>query len=180
MKIIGIFGEPATGKSALMQNIIARYSGWKSLKWNLVKGLVQEERKILVLGEYSTGEKFGGTDRLAMNAQPHVEKFLETCAKIADYDNYLILFEGDRLSNAKFFEFCQKNFESRFFALVTEEAIKEARHASRDNQNKTWLLGRKTKVANLIKRFNLQTFNHNVPEDTDLVANLILLPDAGR
>ena len=180
MKIIGIIGEPATGKSTLMQNIIVRYSGWKSLKWHLVKGLVNEETKILILGEYSTGEKFGGTDRLAMNAQPQVESFLATCAKLPFYSEFTVLFEGDRLSNAKFFEFCQKNFECRFFALVANDLLKESRHAGRDNQNKTWLLGRKTKVANLIAQFNLPTFKHETPEDTNLVANLILSPDAWK
>ncbi len=179
MKIIGIGGEPATGKSTLMKSIISHFGDWQAVEWNQVRGIVSPSNKLFVLGIYHADTPFVGTDRLSMNVQPLAEYFLRTMAT-KDWADFTVLFEGDRLFNGKFLTFCQQNFECRFLVLETDEQLKKKRHAKRDNQNATWLLGRKTKIVNMIAQFKLETLKHNTPGDTETIANLILSPDIWR
>lgn len=153
MKVIVIAGEPAVGKSTLMKRVIERigWSGKEITSDGFVYTVVGLDKRVAVLGFYEEGETFGGTDRYAMNIQSKAETALEELAE----KHRVLLFEGDRLFNAKFLESLHKRFPMKVFLLEANAEEKEKRHSKRgDSQNKTWLAGRATKLENILKYNN--------------------------
>lgn len=181
MRILGIGGEPATGKSRLVMALLSCYpTGWTTVEWNQVRGLVNTPKKIFIFGVYDLAKMpFVGTDRLSMNVQPLAEYFLKSMSKC--WADYTVIFEGDRLFNGKFLRFCQQNFETRLMVLTASESLKTQRHAGRaDEQGETWLRGRKTKVQNLVTEFRIKTYMHDCPADTERLVGLITSEEIWR
>lgn len=178
IRIVAIGGVPATGKSTLMLAIIKRFSEEpKQLHWGkLVRGLIFQNNKAIVLGFYDKGESFGGTDRLSLAVQPEVFKFLEGCNVGNSMNGYTIYFEGDRLFNLSFLEQIGKmNIQSLLIMLHTEKSVLRARHLKRkDNQNETWLKGRETKYARMEKNPKIFHWNHDTSQDTENIVDAIL------
>ncbi len=149
MKIIVIGGEPATGKSRLMRKI----KGKREFKSNKYKKLLDYEKKgdLIIFGRYE-GEKFDGTDRLAMSVQPVAVDFVKKTLK--KNPDTTIIFEGDRLFNKKFIQFISKTCPFCVIILTVSQSVKDERHKDReDTQTETFLKSRKTKVANVNKAF---------------------------
>jgi hypothetical protein len=175
--IIGFGGEPATGKSTIMKTAMAKTAtDWSTDTLRTygaaIKVMVSTQKQITVLGHYIKGETYGGTDTMSMSIQPSVTKMLTVGIKNPSWGYW---FEGDRLFNSKFIHFLREELRwPAFFFIINAEANTiDSRHASRDNQNATWLLGRKTKVANLIKEFNLVSFSNNNIHDLIHCADLV-------
>jgi ribose 1,5-bisphosphokinase PhnN len=89
---------------------------------------------------------FSGTDALAMNVQPKVLSWL------AEGNYQLVIGEGDRLGNAKFFDAAlHLGWKVTLIALTLPQEILDRRHAYRGAvQNPSWRRGRQTKVWNLV------------------------------
>ena len=157
MKVIAVGGEPATGKTTMMKLLMSRIPGeWRARKYGLLTVEKNDIAKVVILGIYRGGS-FEGTDRLPMNVQPDAERFL----KLADtiLPGYKIVFEGDRLCNAKFFQ-AAENFghDFCFWCLNAPESTLEARHSDRaDTQSGAFLKGRKTKYERLQSAFKAET-----------------------
>lgn len=153
--VVGIGGEPATGKTSLMRQIIeALKTSENPAEFHfkkLVKGTVFNKSKIYIVGDYFGNETFAGTDRLSMAVQPVFLDFLDSL------DNYsTVLFEGDRLFNRKSIDFLigRPDFKCRFYALKASLSETARRRNLRGtDQSETWLKGRKTKTDNLIKAY---------------------------
>lgn len=97
----------------------------------------------LQIGKERAG--FGGTDALAMDAQPKVIEWLRTKKPER------VIAEGDRLANAKFFQAVQ---DLGYDLLVVylhapRDVVAQRRQGRGSNQNETWLAGRETKVRRL-------------------------------
>lgn len=150
IKTVGIGGEPATGKTSLMVQILSTLGASRTLSYKkLVKGHFYDDAKVVVIGVYD-GSLFAGTDRLSMAVLPEAIAFLNQLASRPAYDGWTVLFEGDRLFNAKLFDAAQKLGELTLFLLSASDEELEKRHGDRkDNQNPTWLAGRRTKYKNL-------------------------------
>lgn len=173
-KIIAIGGAPGTGKSTLMKNVMSTLS---PLQWeyNTETKLVPYYKKnnIYVLGYYPEGEVFGGTDKMSMACQPEVLKFINSLP-----DDAIVLFEGDRLFNNSFLDFCSK-FDLNIFILNTSKEEKQKRYEKRgSDQNEKWLEGRVTKVNNIASNLELmdriETYDHMNEHDTKRITNYIM------
>lgn len=163
MVVVGIGGEPATGKTRVVRNVIkllgkpeqmtfrgafrkGRKTVTRTMKVEMLAGA-----KVFVLGSYR-GNGFDGTDRLSMAVQPLAVRFLRWVSE--DRPDWAVLFEGDRLFNQKFIAEARTIADvARFVVLRVPEKELARRHALRgDSQPETFLKSRRTKVANLMER----------------------------
>jgi len=168
MKVIAIGGEPGSGKSTLMKKLIEVFE--VEPKYNEVK-LVPYLQKgnVYVLGKYEEGEVFSGTDRMSMAVQPEVIKFLSTLPSDA-----VVLYEGDRLFTASFLEHCLDMYDLNIIYLQTKKEVRQERYKDRgSDQNETWLQGRETKIANILKNmtlmFSVTKFENNTLENQNVI-----------
>jgi len=162
MKIIGIGGEPATGKSSVVQcwaldgekiseQVITANNG------KVIKKTLKQHRvgNLVIFGHYGDDIAMGGTDTLSMSILPAAIQWVRSRAndKTCNYD---VIFEGDRLFNSKFITFLKEypQVEAHFYILQAAEPILNERHAKRgDNQDEIFLKGRNTKYKRLIEQF---------------------------
>ena len=172
MKIFAIGGEPGSGKTTLMRQMIndlsvePKYNSYKLVPY-------LQKDNIYILGKYEDGELFSGTDRMSMAVQPEAIKFLATLPS-----NSIVFFEGDRLFTASFLEHCLDNYDLKIIYLSTKKEIRQNRYKDRgSNQNKTWLQGRETKINNILTNMNLmfctQKFENNTFENQELILDSI-------
>ena len=172
MKVIAIGGEPGSGKSTLMKEIIAYYGVEpKYDAFKLVPYLQKDN--IYILGKYEEGEAFSGTDRMSMAVQPEAVKFLKSLS-----NDSIVLFEGDRLFTASFLEHCLDNYNLSIIYLSTTKLIREDRYKERgSNQNETWLQGRETKISNIMSNltlmFNTFKYVNNTLEEQKHILDVI-------
>lgn len=153
MKLLSIIGYPGAGKTTLMLEILHQLGGlqyryqYGTLKY--LRKVYSTSNEVIVLGEYGVGA-WGGTDRLSMSVQPKAMEFFQ------NEHPEKVIWEGDRLGNASFFEFCQ-TLPNTEFKLVVVELSPEILAERRENrefevgrkQDPVWLKGRETKIDNL-------------------------------
>lgn len=155
-KIVAVGGEPATGKTTLFQSVLATLQAdaiaftesYGKLRYMHLPAL-----KLLVLGDYSNpNEVYAGTDRLSMAVQPDAVNFLYHANTQDEFENYTVLFEGDRLFNESFFAYLDSFLiDLKIFCLVVSKEERARRCSARGSkQNETFLKGRETKVANIV------------------------------
>lgn len=161
MKVIAIGGEPGSGKSTLMKEVIKHYGVEpKYDAFKLVPYLQKDN--IYVLGKYEEGEVFSGTDRMSMAVQPEAVKFLATLPT-----NSIVFYEGDRLFTASFLEDCLDKYDLKIIYLSTDKEIRKERYKERgSNQNETWLQGRETKIANIMTNMTLMFNTYKLSNNT--------------
>jgi adenylate kinase len=167
MRIIGIGGEPGVGKTTFMRRVIDRLGKGKVQKLQLLKLTNFAAARVMVLGVYDPKQKFSGTDVLPMNVQPEAEGFVRAMAKNKATADWTILFEGDRLFNGSFLTVCESVCECRWVVLYAQpETVEERRQSRGTTQDKTWLAGRRSKVANVMAKHKalLVDCERGVPE----------------
>ena len=143
MRCVAIGGEPATGKTTLVSDVFERLDSPKGFKFGLVRGHLNKDLNIALVGIYGTGGTFLGTDKLAMNVNPHFYKY-------AEKQNRNIIFEGDRLFTLKNVQMLQGLYETRVIVLKAAPEVLHKRHTERgDGQSDKFLQGRKTKISNI-------------------------------
>lgn len=152
MKIIGIGGEPATGKTTLVRAFMATYpaASWHHFKVGLVEGHLNREFRLGVFGTYH-GNVFDGTDRLSMAVQPRMKMFLTSAAKTPELRDYTFFFEGDRLFGTDFIQFTKTlTSDTVYLILTASDRAKAQRHLERrDGQPETFLKAKATKIRNI-------------------------------
>lgn len=169
-KIIFIAGEPATGKTTLMREVIKRLGGLPTqvFKYGRVRGHHWEARRLFLFGIYEEGQKFAGTDRLSMSAVADAVPFLST---LAPEDT--VLAEGDRLFNRTFLD-AAGAFDRALVFLRCSSPLLDARHQDRgDSQSEVWLRGRRTKAERLLLAFPWTEIRSETPEDLQAAAGLV-------
>ena len=141
MKCVAIGGEPATGKTTLVKEIL-KDQQMQDYKFGLLRGHLLESLNLLVLGIYNN-DTFCGTDKLSMAVNSHFLKFLQITKR-----NFL--FEGDRLFSKNNLEYINKLHETKVLILENDKKTLDNRHLSRkDNQSEIFKKGRKTKILNI-------------------------------
>lgn len=137
-----IIGYPASGKTTALTNAINSRVSRLHLKpfkhTHYDNGLIQ-------IG--AERDSFGGTDTLALNAQPKVLEGLSSATE------GVYLGEGDRLANIKFFTAVKEaGVGLQIIHIDVPEIEAEYRAYRRGHSfNPTWFKGRLTKVNNLVR-----------------------------
>jgi molybdopterin-guanine dinucleotide biosynthesis protein len=172
MKLIGVVGEPATGKTTLVRAVLQRLGGNYTLfKYRLVYGR-QYPSGLFVLGIYRDGETFGGTDRLSMAVQPDAVRFLKKVPAQA-----IVLFEGDRLTRAGFLKAAGSDL--LLFVLEASPDEKTRRHRERaDTQAVTFHRSRATLIERIAQDFPAVRLRNDsltdLERNTEQVASMVV------
>ncbi len=168
-KIIAVIGRPGSGKTTLFRKFIEDKEWENQELVKLVPSLYNEKLDLHILGKYEDGEVFAGTDRLSMCCQPVVVEFVKSTPSN-------IIFEGDRLTNMKFFDELMSLSDTEFHILVIDvaDSTLNTRYTDRgSDQSETFLKGRKTKIDNIRKNMdymdNIQIFKNETLEDQKLI-----------
>lgn len=176
-QVIGIGGLPATGKTSLMREIIARCGPSYDWQFNLLRGHTYDALPVTVLGIYDDGQTFAGTDRLSMAVLRDARRYVWHYSRDAGMRLHTILFEGDRLFTHKFVAGIRSlpSVDLKLYMLKAQPDVLAARHAARDRQGESWLAGRKTKLANLCQSFpDIQAVPSNNQADAAQALKTIL------
>jgi ABC-type dipeptide/oligopeptide/nickel transport system ATPase component len=154
MKIIGLIGEPAAGKSTVMKNLISELGEGSIVKEGLVVYTLYPEDKVVIAGKYEEGVTFCGTDTLSKGCGPKYREQLSKMDSDSEWDDYTFYWEGERFSNSKFFDFFYSDCKDvTTYYLEAGEDVLNARNASRSNQNETWRKGMRTRMHNLRQNY---------------------------
>lgn len=162
-KIMAISGEPGTGKTSLMWRFINQYKWETREDVKLVNSLYNKELDLHLLGKYEQGEVFAGTDRFSMAVQPAAIEFVQKTESN-------ILFEGDRLTNGKFYDFLLTlpDTEVQFLIITAKKDTLTERYQLRNsNQSDTFLKGRKTKIDNIMSNFEYMDYREVVQNEDE-------------
>lgn len=153
-KIIAVGGQPGTGKTTLFRKYMEGKDWIVGEPAKLVSASYNGDRDLYILGKYDEGETFAGTDRLSMAVQPPLQEWVAS-------HNCNILFEGDRVFNQSFLEFCMglPNTDLQVVYLKAPKTLLEQRYKDRgSDQSEQFLRGRETKYSNLLSNFELMPY----------------------
>ena len=153
-KIIAVGGQPGTGKTTLFRQYMEGKDWIVGEPAKLVSASYNGDRDLYILGKYDEGETFAGTDRLSMAVQPPLQEWVAS-------HNCNILFEGDRVFNQSFLEFCMglPNTDLQVVYLKAPKTLLEQRYKDRgSDQSEQFLRGRETKYSNLLSNFELMPY----------------------
>lgn len=172
-KIIAVGGVPGTGKTTLFRKYMEDKSWIETAPAKLVTAMYNVDKDLYILGKYDEGETFAGTDRLSMAVQPPLQEWIAS-------HNCNILFEGDRVFNQSFLEFCMglPNTELQVVYLKAPKPLLEQRYKDRgSDQSEQFLRGRETKYSNILSNFDLMSYitefnNTNLEEQSKVLAHL--------
>ena len=168
-----IIGQPGAGKTTLMNTVIAKLGSMKIFEAKKPvphTGYMSKGTKIAVLGKDK--KPFGGTDTLSYTA-------VGTCEEWLDHLPDLVLAEGDRLANERFFVSVKKRYDLTLFHLATPDAESQRRREERAEkyglslQSAGWVKGRSTKHKNLAKAFE-DTIHLDGAETPEDLADVVL------
>lgn len=134
-----VIGEPGVGKSTLVatltRGLMFRTQDKPFARREFLCGVVE-------LGKVR--ESFSGTDALGMSVQPLAEEWL------AETTPRLVLAEGDRLSNDKFFTAVTRlGYLLSVYYLFGPDVAAERRARRGSDQDPTWVKGRASKASRL-------------------------------
>lgn len=144
-----VMGEPGSGKTTvsrlLLDGLRAEVKSVPYVTWT------EYHPRFAQIGH--DRETFGGTDSLSMAAQKKVIAWLEEQSK-----HQFIYAEGDRLTNAKFFDWALEHFDNVDIVALWNPKVAAKRRAARNaeigkEQNEVWLQGRRTKIERLMKEY---------------------------
>ena len=173
-KILAVIGRPGTGKTTLFREFIKTNEWERKELVKLVPSLYNETLDLHILGKYEDGEVFAGTDKMSMAVMPAAIDFVMSTTSN-------IIFEGDRLTSSKFFNFLSELPDTEFKILVvtTDENILAERYNERNSdQSEVFLKGRATKISNIQTNMELmfitETFkNNNLTEQETILDQLV-------
>ena len=168
MIVAYIIGVAGVGKSTTVKHLTADWD----LRMNVDKPFAHRHYNTpygrgIVIGK--DVEPFGGTDTLSWTAINHVETFINACAQ---RNVQIIIGEGDRFSNARFFDTIRAQATLLLFNLDAPDAITEHRRTTRAEQHNTpkqnaqWVQGRQTKVNRLANTYDAITIDATQPTST--------------
>lgn len=162
MKIIGLIGEPASGKSTAMRKFLSSLKSEPEVKKEgLVVYTVYALDKVIVAGIYDE-KVFSGTDRLSKGCGPKYREWLRDKTNDESYSDWTFYWEGERFSNSKFFDFFFNELsEVKVGILEIDEQTLNERNLSRSNQNDSWRKGMKTRINNLKTNYSVMKVDQN-------------------
>jgi hypothetical protein len=152
LNLLYLIGQPGAGKSTLVELLTAGLGSETYLR-PFQRVVYETAPGVVELG--GRRDSFSGTDVLALNAQPTVLDWL-TSAHVP-----LVLGEGDRLANDKFFTGCAAaGYELHIVWLAPSHDVAAARRLERAAalgvrpQNEAWVKGRISKSGKLASKWS--------------------------
>ena len=155
MKILGLIGEPAAGKSTVMKNFIATLGEGTIVKDGLVVYTEYKDDKVMIAGKYEPGVTFCGTDTLSKGCGPKYRAWLEEAVQDRTYEGWTFVWEGERFSNNPFMEMFER-LGATIYYLEADETTLNQRNENRSNQNPTWRKGMRTRMHNLRDKYPVE------------------------
>ena len=155
MKIKGLIGEPAAGKSTVIKNYIATLGEGTIVKDGLVVYTCYNDDRVIIAGKYEDGVTFCGTDTLSKGCGPKYRTWLEAVVKDPAFEGWTFVWEGERFSNNPFMEMFERLGATIYYLEADEETLDE-RNADRSNQNPTWRKGMRTRMHNLRDKYPVE------------------------
>lgn len=153
MKVIGFVGQPCSGKSTLMRQLMSEIGDeWELVQEGLLRFHFNAQKNVMVMGIYDD-RVFSGTDLLAKNVGP---KFREWISAFDEQDTVIILWEGERFSNSPTIQHLLKTVDTELYLVEAPEEVLEERNRNRSNQNDNWRRSMKTRINNLVKRYSIK------------------------
>jgi len=171
MMLISIIGAPAVGKSDIIKTLFGKEYVDKPpnliepkplFKCTEYHDYLYTGNRVLLLGQYDEGT-FSGSDSWSYSvlAKGSFESFIEEQSK--NYEK--IIFEGDRLTSKV--EWLTENYDTKVFMLTITPDEEQRRQDARGNQqNKSWIAGRNSQMANLQNNFFLREHITVMPNNT--------------
>lgn len=155
-----ILGDPGIGKSTLAAALM---KGWSYDEVMDPFAHRVYENGVVALGK--GGGDFPGTDTLAMDVQP---KVLEWVKRL---EPPMLLGEGDRLANAKFFNGLLRLGYALWPVYLAGRSLAAERRRERSQrtgktQNPHWVKGRVTKNARMALNYDAFEMHPTLPADT--------------
>lgn len=154
--LVYLSGAPGAGKSTLMAHL-TRHCGRTPITGIIAHDLLNLPiQAALPVGRYASAvelgrrrETFSGTDALSMSVLPQAEQYLAR----PGLARTLVLGEGDRLANMRFFTSARTlGWDLTVIHLNAPESLLDTRCAARGStQSQTWRNGRYTKARNLVR-----------------------------
>lgn len=161
-ELVYVIGEPGSGKSTALASLTAPHLALPCRKPFAHIVYAGDGWEVVELGAHRPG--FAGTDALSMSVQPAV------LAWLADTNHTLVIAEGDRLANSKFFRaVLDVGWNLTVIHLTVSPVVATLRREDRaralgvEPQGPTWVQGRRTKVANLAAAWPCVTIDANQP-----------------
>ncbi len=146
-----IIGEPGAGKSTLVETLTGDALVVTGRKPLAHRTYLTAAGGVTELGAREPG-RFGGTDALSMSAIVQAEAWVTDGSWPA---GSLLMAEGDRLACDRFFNaLLAGGWQLRIAHLDVPPEVAAARREARGSaQDPAWVRGRRTKVANLLDRW---------------------------
>lgn len=161
MKMLYIWGPPASGKSTLVE-ALTRGQLRIPVRLGGVPLVEYTPAAVTELGVRSAGRNgYGGTDGLSMSIMPLACNVLAALHASGSW----VLAEGDRLASATFFDASKAvGYDLELVYLDTPRAVCDERARQRgSDQSAAWVKGRHTKALHLIDRWQPVQLDGTMP-----------------
>lgn len=170
LKCIAIGGMPATGKSTLARAIYNEMGNTLNFKFGTLRGHLNQDKTISLLGLYDNDDTFPGTDRLSMAVNPDFVRY-------AERQQRHIIFEGDRLFTLNNLRLLSNLYQLRVVILEnSDENLAERQKIRGSKQSEKFIKGRKTKVSKIRDGFEgrIDAFTLNEIHETFSLRDALL------
>lgn len=169
--LVYLLGYPGAGKTTLMRELVGEL-GQPTPALAPFAHVFYNPPSQVVPYAVQLGRDRGpmsGTDALSMSVNPLACAFIDR----ALYP--LVLAEGDRLANARFFDAATTaGYALRLYLLrTTPEEARQRAEARGSHQDPRWTRGRHSKIDNLAARYADHVFSLNATQSPHALAELI-------
>jgi hypothetical protein len=155
-RIIAIGGEPGTGKTKLMKDVMKDYT-LTPFNYGLIKGEYDDYKKVYFIGVFD-GSKFEGSDKISI-------KFYNDFIEFLNQVEGVVVFEGDRLFSKRVlatqYPFIKLVLTASKETMDTRYKLRGVFQAERFNHLKT------KSLHNIIKTYDDIVFLNNEGDNTE-------------